>query len=123
MSISSIERTLLEYFNNLNESKQEQLIDFALFLNNQEQGSNDLSNKKKEPANIPRPENESVIQAISRLSKTYSMLSKTKLLAPASELLSSSVMQKADPKATIDKLEIEFKNNYQEYLGDADWLI
>ena len=118
MSISNKERTLLEHFNNLNESKQQQLIEFALFLDNQNETSPGSPHKKKEPNNIPRPEKENVIQAISRLSKTYSMLSKTKLLAPASELLSSSVMQKADPTETIDKLEIEFKKNYQEYLAD-----
>jgi len=67
---------------------------------------------------LPRPENESVIAAIKRLSKSYPMLDKTTLFDQTSAAMSAHILQDISAEESIGKLEIVFREKYQAYLQD-----
>ncbi len=63
---------------------------------------------------IPRPEQESVIAAIKRLSQTYPMLDKATLFNDTSQLMTQHVMQGRPAKEVIDDLEKLFQQHYAQ---------
>ena len=65
---------------------------------------------------LPRPEDESVIAAIKRLSKSYPMLDKTTLFDQTSAAMSAHILQDVSKKESIDKLERVFKEKYEAYI-------
>lgn len=65
---------------------------------------------------IPRPETESVIAAVKRLSASYPMLNKTAMLNETSELVAQHIMNKREATVVIDELEIIFARAYQQWL-------
>ena len=67
-----------------------------------------------EPEPIPRPDNEKVVAAVKRLSKTYFMLDKTKMLAVTSELVIQHIVQGRDAAEVIDELQRVFETHYRE---------
>lgn len=67
-----------------------------------------------EPEPIPRPDNEKVVAAVKRLSKTYFMLDKTKMLGVTSELVIQHLVQGRDAAEVIDELELVFETHYRE---------
>ncbi len=67
-----------------------------------------------EPEPIPRPDNEKVVAAVKRLSKTYFMLDKTKMLGVTSELVIQHIVQGRDAVEVIDELERVFETQYRE---------
>ena len=73
-----------------------------------------------EPKPIERPDKESVVKAIKRLSETYYMLQREHLLDQTSSLMMSHVMQGRDAVSVIDELEIVFSEHYERYLQRLD---
>jgi hypothetical protein len=67
-----------------------------------------------EPEPIARPDSEKVVAAVKRLSKTYFMLDKTKMLGVTSELVIQHVVQGRDAAEVIDELERVFETHYRE---------
>jgi len=67
------------------------------------------------PLDVPRPEKESVIKAIQRLSATYPMLDRSKMLNETSVLMTQHVMQGRDAVEVIDELEILFRQHYEKF--------
>lgn len=65
---------------------------------------------------IDRPDNESVVKAIKRLSKTYPMLDKKILFEQTSIAMTAHVMQQVSPKESIDRLEAVFRKEYDALL-------
>ena len=72
-----------------------------------------------EPEPIPRPDNEKVVAAVKRLSKTYFMLDKTKMLGVTSELVIQHIVQGRDAVEVIDELERVFETHYRELKQSA----
>ncbi len=68
---------------------------------------------------IPRPDNESVVSAIRRLSHSYPMLDRDRLLNEASSLMARHVLQGITVDATIDQLENLFCHRYQALQPDS----
>ena len=68
----------------------------------------------EEPVNLPRPENESVVAAIRRLSKSYRMLDKSDMLHETSDLMSSHVLKGRPAEEVIDELEVLFLRHYEK---------
>ena len=66
------------------------------------------------PEAIPRPDNEKVVAAVKRLSKTYFMLDKTKMLGVTSDLVIQHIVQGRDAAEVIDELERVFETYYRE---------
>ena len=119
---SRTQRQLIKLFSSLDKPRQQQLLDFAEFLVEKSADSIDRDSKEPEkPLDLPRPENESVIAAIKRLSRSYSMLNKDDMLHETSDLMSSHVLKGRPAEEVIDELEILFVTHYEKkYKPSAD---
>lgn len=107
-------KRLLKLFRELSEEQQRTLLSFAEFLASQgEQAPREIP----EPEAIPRPEGESVVKAMKRLSATYHMLDKSKLLNETSALMAQHVMQGRPAEEVIDELEVVFEMHYKRVTG------
>jgi len=115
---SKSERKLIKLFKALDVSKQETLLSFAEFLLSQSVNQSDLEQGDKKqihtkPLDIVRPDNESVIKAIKRLSETYPMVDKDNILHPISDLMTAHMLQGKVAEKVIDELETVFLKEYQ----------
>ncbi|MCU7914776.1 MAG: hypothetical protein KZQ65_02455 [Candidatus Thiodiazotropha sp. (ex Gloverina cf. vestifex)] len=116
-NLSTDQRQLLDLFGGLDVQGRETLLAFAQFLAARDDGSGSSQEKvAQEPKRIDRPEQESVVKAIKRLSATYYMLEREQLLDQTSSLMMSHVMQGRDAVSVIDELEVIFSEHYQRYL-------
>jgi len=107
-------KELLRLFKGLSEAQQETLLSFARFLATQ---VDDTPQELPEPDFQPRPEGESVVKAMKRLSATYHMLDKSKLLNETSALMAQHVMQGRPAGEVIDELEQVFEMHYRRVSG------
>ena len=110
------ERKLIKLFKSLDTSNQEAFIAFGEFL--QSRASSVISANSEdtvvdEPVDIPRPEDESVIKAIKRLSATYPMVDKENILHPISDLMTSHMISGRAAPDVIDDLQEVFFNEYK----------
>lgn len=106
-------------FTQLGEQERASLLLFAEFLltkANESGVDRDDSGIAAEPEFIVRPEKESVVAAIRRLTKTYFMLEKSSVLHEASSLMGAHVMQGRPANEVIDDLETLFRKAYGRYL-------
>lgn len=115
--MSRTQKQLQDIWSRLGETEQETLLAFAEFL--AARSSDETSSNPKprpEPNLISRPEKESVVAAIKRLSASYSMLDMPELLNETSSLMTQHVMQGRSANEVIDDLEALFQHFYQELL-------
>ncbi len=105
------ETKLLKQFRALPEEAQLSVIHFCDFLSSQHPVTEqDIA----PPKNIIRPDKESVVLAMRRLSETYFMLDKDNILNEASSLMSQHILQGREAIEVIDELEVLFKKYYDE---------
>lgn len=102
------EKQLLAVARELPEEVRGQLLAFAEFL---------LARQERpivptEPLPIARPEGESVVRAIRRLSATYPMLDRAQMLNETSVLMTQHVLEGRPPAEVIDELEALFRVHY-----------
>jgi len=110
-------RRLLKLFSSLQENDKRSLLDFAEFLNSRDsQSEPSRAAAEQTPEIIPRPDKESVVSAIKRLSKSYSMLNKDELLHETSDLMSSHIIKGRPAAEVIDDLEVLFTSHYEKTL-------
>lgn len=64
-----------------------------------------------------RPDAESVVMAIKRLTRTYPMIDRRKLMGPTSLLMSQHALQGRDATEVIEELELVFERHYREITG------
>lgn len=69
---------------------------------------------------IPRPEDEKVVAAVKRLSRTYFMLDKKKMLGVTSDLMTQHVLHGRGASEVIDDLERIFDEHYRQLLKGDD---
>lgn len=105
-------KRLKQIYGELPDSEQKTLLDFAEFL---------LSRVDKNPPllelnPLPRPETETVVAAIKRLTQTYPMLDRGQLFNETSSLMTQHIMQGRAAVEIIDELEILFQNHYKRFL-------
>ena len=103
-------KKLLAFYRDLPDEVAQQLLDFAEFL------AVRYKVEVKEislPEKISRPENESVVIAIKRLSATYPMLNKDTLLNETASLVSQNLIQGRAAVEVIDELEVIFSKQYE----------
>ena len=117
--MKSAEKKLLATFNQLESSKQESLLAFAEFLSTRNAGDDSPLAPLAKPQIIQRPESESVVAAIKRLSASYPMLEKPQLLNQASAIMTKHVMQGQGVEFAIDELEVLFLQFYEELVEDS----
>lgn len=110
------ERKLIKLYKSLNTSNKEAFIAFGEFLQSRDGSLNtgDIEDTTiPEPLDIPRPEDESVIKAIKRLSATYPMVDKENILHPISDLMTSHMISGKSAPDVIDDLQEVFLNEYK----------
>ena len=111
------ERQLLDLYRRLGADGQATLLAFAEFLC--QRGASAVAPPRAETVEIPeptpiiRPQQESVVAGLKRLSQTYPMLSKTEMLSATSELVARNIMLGTDPAQVIDQLEDIFREHYR----------
>jgi len=112
------EKKLLKYFSRLSPENRQTLLQFAEFLS--EKSSTDYSAAEPipEPVLIERPETESVVAAIKRLTASYPMLDRDKLFGDTSTLMTRHVMRGEEATIIIDELELLFQRNYQRLIEE-----
>ena len=110
-------KRLAALYARLDAAQQKTLLEFAEFLDSKTPTSG-VQNEVQEPVIQARPEKESVVKAIRRLSNSYPMLDKARLLNETSSLMSQHVMQGKDAVEVIDQLESFFAEQYQLYLQE-----
>ena len=109
-------KRILKIFARLPEQDQKTLLDLAEFLAAK---IPQQEHALPEPKTIPRPQQESVVQGLKRLSTTYFMLDKATMLNEASTLMAQHIMQGRPACDVIDDLETLFLEQYHK-LRDED---
>jgi hypothetical protein len=110
--MNSEDKRLLRVFRRLRDEDRTTLLAFAEFLETRAQPA---VPEVAQPQPIPRPENETVVGAIRRLSATFPMLDKAKLLNETSVLVTQHVMRGRDAVEVIQELEVLFHRHYEEH--------
>ncbi|WP_338066001.1 Crp/Fnr family transcriptional regulator [Ectothiorhodosinus mongolicus] len=105
-----VKQRLLQALVQLPEEKAEMLADFAEFLAGRQEAL-----PLQTPKLLPRSPEETVVQAMKRLSASYPMLDKARLLNETSMLMSQHVMQGRCATEVIEELEAVFMQHYQSY--------
>lgn len=116
------EKRLLNLYKQLAKSERESLLAFAEFLSSRSSAKAETPGPRPTPKAIPRPKEESVVAAIKRLSDTYHMLEKPKLLNETSALMTQHLMQGRDLVEVIDEMEEIFRRHYDEWLSSDEWV-
>lgn len=107
-------KRLYQLFAQLPVAQREQLLDYAEFLLARHGASaREALVPIPAPQNIARPAQESVIKAIKRLSATYPMVNRNKMLNETSLLMMQHVMHGRDAVEVIDDLEVLFREHYE----------
>jgi hypothetical protein len=115
------QQRLLKLFRQLSQTDQDSLLSYAEFLVQRVEGETAaLPDGRQLPANIPRPQSESVVGAMRRLSQTFYMLDKDVLLHDASELMTAHLMQGRPAAEVIDELEVVFRRHYERVRSPSD---
>ena len=113
-----IEKKILKLFNRLGAPERDMLLGFAEYLATRAGEPVKAEQSIPRPLDVPRPEQESVVAAIKRLSSTYHMLDDSRLLNEASVLMSQHVMQGREAEQVIDELQALFNRFYEEMLAE-----
>ena len=109
MASLEAQRRLQSIFKQLSPQHKETILSFAEFLLAQT-----IPELPAKPQIQPRPSHESVIAAIKRLSKSYPMLDKAKMLDETSNLMTEHMLKGRDSVEIIDELEAIFLRHYKE---------
>lgn len=109
------ERKLLELFDALAPQQQETLMAFAEFLaaRGEESGGTPA-----QPLPIARPEAETVVMAVKRLTRTYPMLDRRSLFAETSQFMAAHALEGRAAAEVIDELEAVFQRHYKTMMSD-----
>jgi hypothetical protein len=121
-NLSSDQRKLLKLFKGLDKKDQAVLITFAEFLHKRESSPNgdDDQELSHDPIHVERPEDESVVAAIKRLTSSYHMLDTSVLLTETSSLMTSHLIHGRSAPEVIDELEALFNQEYKVYLDNKN---
>ena len=107
-------KRLLSVFRSLSEPRQQALLEYAEFLAGKE-GADIAAAPPTEPLDIPRPEQENVVKAIQRLSRTYPMLERNEIFHAASAQMTRHLIHGVPAIEVIDELERIFAQQYQKH--------
>jgi hypothetical protein len=122
-TLTAEQRRLLDLYATLGERDRQTLLAFAEFLagrGDEAVPAEEPATEPAEPKLIPRPEEESVVAAIRRLSESYHMLDRALLLNETSSLMTAHVVRGRAAVEVIDDLEDLFAKHYRIYLGDDE---
>ncbi len=106
------EKRLLALLQRLPPEQVQRLLEYAEFLLER----HGLPEETPEPREIPRPAEETVIQAIKRLSTSYPMLDRRMLFNETSVLMTQHVLGGRAAIEIIDELERLFRRQYESFI-------
>lgn len=114
------ERHLIQLYRGLDQESRATLLRFAEFLGatGKDGGAGALAHQRPalvEPDLIARPPVESVVGAIKRLSLSYPMLDRRRMLDETSILMAAHVLNGRPARDIIDELEALFARHYGVY--------
>lgn len=112
--LSTEQKRLLDLFGRLPERDRAFALSFLEFLGGRQSAP---AAEPPVPEPIPRPEHETVVAAMRRLSSSYSMLDKGQILHEASALMGSHIMQGRAAPEVIDDLEALFRRHYERLVA------
>ena len=114
---SKQERQLVKIFKSLDSTNKDALLSFAEFLHTRALPENNAAHYRgvlpTEPLEIPRPDEETVIKAIKRLSDTYPMVDKQNILHPITDLMTAHMLQGKKAFDVINDLQEVFLKEYE----------
>lgn len=121
---STDHQRLLSLFEMLSAADQGSLLSFAEFLAQRDSADVPVAatpaqsepEPVPEPESLSRPENERVVAAVKRLSKSYFMLDKRKMLGVTSDLMTQHILQGREAAEVIDEMEALFQEQYRKLL-------
>jgi hypothetical protein len=112
------ERSLMKLFRSLGAADRRTLISFAEFLSARVEERPPEPQGPVQPESIARPDKETVVGAIKRLSRSYHMLDRSAMLNETSSLMGAHVLQGRPAAEVIDELEELFVRYYAKYLDE-----
>ena len=115
--MNAAERRLLASFRKLDQTDRETLQKFAEFLAGQVEEQKE--SPPGEPLDIPRPEQESVVKAIKRLTSTYPMIDTKVIFHETSTLMNQHLLNGRAASEVIDDLEALFRKTWEKTRGCA----
>jgi hypothetical protein len=113
--LTAEQRQLLRWFDSLGGQDRASLLAFAQFLASREAAADASDPVVAEPRPIARPDQESVVAAIKRLSSSYFMLDTRAMLNDTASLMSAHLLQGRRAAEVIDDLEDLFLEHYRRY--------
>lgn len=115
-----VRKRLQALFDGLDSQDRDSLMAFAEFLAARNAGITEQQPTEiAEPLDLPRPEQESVVAAIRRLSEVYFMIEKGAVLHEAASLMGAHVMNGRPANDVIDDLEKLFRRAYDATLNQS----
>ncbi len=109
MTMDRTEKRIMALLREFPADAREQVLAFTEFL----YARMDRPAVPAEPVVIPRPAQETVVKAIRRLSATYPMLDRGKMLSETSTLMSQHVLGGREAAEVIDELERLFQAHFE----------
>ena len=94
---------LIDLYEAMDDSRKKSLSDFADFLYAQ---AEPISKEIQPPADIQRPDQETVVGAIKRLKTTYFMIESMSVFSEASSLMTEHMVKGRDVGEVIDNMEL-----------------
>jgi hypothetical protein len=120
LNLPKPQRRLLRLFTGLDDGRKASLLAFAEFLAQQQADTDTPASsgvvETQSPLEIPRPDEETVVAAMRRLTETYPMIERDALLDRATSLMMAHMLQGQPADGVIDELEELFHQHYQLYL-------
>ena len=113
--LSAEQRELLQCYDAIDEQDRASLLAFGQFLASRATAAEPCESVVAEPRRIPRPDKESVVAAIKRLSSSYFMLDARAMLDDTASLMSGHILQGRRAEQVIDDLEDLFLEHYRRY--------
>jgi hypothetical protein len=116
--VRSEEKKILALFEKLDSVQRQTLIEFAGFMAARAMQEGDAApSAPVQPLPIARPESETVVMAIKRLTQTYPMLDRRKLLGDTSKYVAQHALEGRPSMEVIDELEVVFSRHYENLRG------
>jgi len=115
MTADSNRKALLECWETLDGASRRSLLDFARYLSARRETRYP---EVPLPSHEPRPEAETVVGAIRRLSRVYNMVDRRQVLTETTLLLTRHVVDGRAADEVIDELERLFETHYRKLTRD-----
>ena len=108
-------QALIDLYESMDEERKLSLCEFADFLYAK---AGPVKKEIPPPADIPRPEAETVVGAVKRLKSKYHMIESMAVFSEASSLMTEHMVKGRDVNEVIDEMEMVFENAYKKLLDD-----